>query len=1106
MVPHRTHVALSFALAGALAVTALGVTGTRAVAADMAAQQGSAQSGDLAGSNRDTDTAVLRLWPGSTALVPGQSVAYTVEYDTAPAVLPDLTWASSDTSVLTVDDKGTVSAVGPGEATLSVRDRSDPSLNTAVPIIVRAVTEERGIELSAASLVSIAGEPFFLNALLAPSLHGGHVQWTLSPSTLGTIAPDEGAPTAVFHPAGSAGTGTLTARVTTPAGQSKTMTIPVEVLADASGDFVMDESGELISYRGTDTDVSIPEGVTAIGDRAFSEATVRTVHIPASVRRIGNEAFYGSGLEAVTFQDDADVPSQLVELGSRAFTHTRVSALTLPRSLTTIDTNAFVDMVNLASIDLGPAVEQGQLVGAFASTPALGSIRVAAGNPHYESIDGVLYSEDRSHLIAFPAVKNAGGSYEVVSGTTDVDDLAFLGAQVSSVAFPDTLRRVGKQAFEGAALTSLTLPDAFETMGASAFWQMPKLARVDLGGATAVSSNAFRYDAALSDVTFRPDLGTLRTVDEGAFVGISDPSITLPDTVSTVGVETFSQNGALASFHVGASLSSMGDYALGGDDALATLSVSPANSSFFVEGGGLYHTDSSSQALVRFAPATPASAATVAPGTATIGAGAFENSARLERVTLPDGLITIDDDAFSGCDKLTDMPIPDSVQVARGLVGTGLDTIDMGTQVRELSMVAHGQRFARHIIVRGGVNGSFHSAGKNTGDRLASAFFGDGMTSFSFQQEVPRVLVLPSSAEEVTLAASMDEALKVDTTIYVADVEGSSAWTVTQSAMEAAGYDASRLASLESPTLSLSGTGIAEAGEGYVLTASLGASVSVDIAVSGGVPSGREVRVVRVGEDGGETVLQDWSAMVASTDGRFATASYAWTPAPEDALVRVDARDATGLIRSVPTTVVVTHVLPPIALPVPNEEPDPANEAKPAPAFDDEPSPVPSPEPAPSPEPTTSPELAHHMGEWVWGARGWWYRYSDGSYPAGAAVTIAGQIYRFDAEGYMRVGWVFERGAWYFHQPSGAQATGWILDGVSWYYLAPGTGAMVTGWLQEGGSWYYLSETGGAMVTGWSKQGASWYYLTPGSGTMATGWVLSGVTWYRFSESGQWVE
>ena len=78
MVSHRTHVALSFALAGALAVTALGVPGTRAVAADMAAQQGSAQSGDLAGSNRDADTAVVRLWPGSTALVPGQSVAYTV--------------------------------------------------------------------------------------------------------------------------------------------------------------------------------------------------------------------------------------------------------------------------------------------------------------------------------------------------------------------------------------------------------------------------------------------------------------------------------------------------------------------------------------------------------------------------------------------------------------------------------------------------------------------------------------------------------------------------------------------------------------------------------------------------------------------------------------------------------------------------------------------------------------------------------------------------------------------------------------------------------------------------------------------------------------------
>ena len=96
----------------------------------------------------------------------------------------------------------------------------------------------------------------------------------------------------------------------------------------------------------------------------------------------------------------------------------------------------------------------------------------------------MLYTRDHTHLIAYPAAKNAGGAYTVASGTTDIDDLAFLGAQNESVTFPDTLRRVGDQSFEGTALTTLTLPDGFETMGASAFWQMPALVSVDLGGAT----------------------------------------------------------------------------------------------------------------------------------------------------------------------------------------------------------------------------------------------------------------------------------------------------------------------------------------------------------------------------------------------------------------------------------------------------------------------------------------------------------------------------------------------------------------------------------------------------------------------------------------------
>ena len=148
-------------------------------------------------------------------------------------------------------------------------------------------------------------------------------------------------------------------------------------------------------------------------------------------------------------------------------------------------------------------------------------------------------------------------------------------------------------------------------------------------------------------------------------------------------------------------------------------------------------------------------------------------------------------------------------------------------------------------------------------------------------------------------------------------------------------------------------------------------------------------------------------------------------------------------------------------------------------------------------------KAAPKTGEWTWGARGWWYRYEDGSYPVDAAVVIDGSTYRFDAAGYMRTGWVKDQGAWYYHEASGAQASGWVSSGGRWYYLSPASGAMMMGWVQVGSTWYYLNPSDGAMATGWLKEGGYWYYLQPGSGAMATGWLKIWGTWYHFADNGQ---
>ena len=707
---------------------------------------------------------------------------------------------------------------------------------------------------------------------------------------------------------------TTSVSVVSPAGQP-----------NPSGDFEIDKNGVLTAYTGSSAEVTIPNGVTEISTEAFENAQLTKLWIPASVRVIGDDAFVSQDLKEITFQDDEAHPSQLVTIGDRAFQSTSLATMALPGSVVTIGDNAFAGMSRLTSVRLGAKVAAGQLVAAFPGANALISIEIDANNGNYASVDGVLYTKDHSHLIAYPQAKNKGGSYAVLDGTTDIDEYAFADASVTSVTLPSSLRRIGDYAFESSRLTSLTPPDSFETIGSWAFSYASNLARVDLGGTTTVSDDAFLNDIALTEVNLRPDLGRLKEIGE---------------------------------------------------------------------------------------------------------------------------------DAFGGCTNLTSLVVPASATSVEGVSNTGVDTLELGDRVSKLSIVTRGIRNVRHIVVRGGVNGEFYSEGQASNGRPESAFFGEGMTTFSFWGETPRVVVLPASLTSLELDEDAASDVKANTTIYVAGEEGSQAWKTVKAAMEKAGYTTANLKAYSAPTLALSGPDIAEAGAGYALTASLGTSTTVTATATGGTQNVGEARFVQVGPGSAETVLQDWTAVTSGV------ASYAWTPTSGDVSLRVDVRDASYALHSTMLSVGSS----------------------------------PAPQPQPQPQ----------AGEWKQDSRGWWYRNADGSYPKEQAVTIGGTVYRFDASGYMRTGWVKDGGSWYYHADSGAQASGWTLVGGSWYYLDPSSGAMVTGWTQVGSAWYYLNAAGD-MATAWLKDGGSWYYLDPSSGAMATGWLQISGTWYHFSNGGQWI-
>ena len=1088
MKSQRIIKALALSLASALALTIVGVQSAYAAQPTALDSLASLQSAHVA-EGADSPT---RVWPSSTTMVPGQSLPFYAAVGSYVFEVGMAHWTSSNESVATVDRNNRVTAMGVGEAEITVSHMDHEIPSATAHVHVRSVSEEVGIELSETSVSLAAGRSALVNALLAPSLQGSSVTWSVEPSSLGELVTVDNAPAVTLHAANVGGTGKLTARVATGAGQTKEVSIPVVVNQTSAADFVVDEKGVLTAYNGEAVDFAIPDGVTEIAPSVFAGMEVENVWVPASVRTIGEMAFLKSGLKTIAFQDDEASPSQLTTLGPRAFGYTNLERIELPRSVVMLGKGLFYG-APMKTVSFGPNIAAGQLEGASINASTLTHIDIDPANVNYESVDGVLYSRSPRGLVFFPRDKEYAGTYEVLEGTESIGVGAFAGAQITSVAFPSSLRTVGAAAFYESRLTSVSLPDGCESVGESSFSYMDNLQTVDLGGTRSIDQYAFSFNSNLTEVNFRQDLNRLTEIGEGAFKSPGLSSVMLPDSVETIGRDAFA-TGALTSIHLGRDLVSVERSAFGSNPQLATVTLSPGNSHYFIDGGGLYKKGEAGQSLVIVPPASSVTEFVVLAGTNEIGPHAFEDVATLTRVVLPDGLTTIGANAFNGCTHLVDLVIPDSVEVVDTAAGSGPVSIEYGSQVREFRVTGSWGYMPAHVIVRGGVNATFDFFTHYEPESGESIFFGEGVASVSFHCTVPRVVVLPSSVTHFQIVRPHYARCKTDPEVYLAAPEGSELWASVSDAMWEGGIARENLHPYTSPAVSLSGVGVVAARDGFKVDAQAGIPATVSVSVSGGVPKGRQVRVVQINAEGRESVLQDWSDMPESDGVDTASMNVTVAPASVGVRLRVDARDASYRVSS---AVLLFGEAPE---PEPTPTPDPTPEPTPDPTPEPTPTPDPTPEPTPTPDPVPdpSPEPTPQVGQWISDARGWWYRNADGSYPANEARVIGGSTYRFGADGYMRTGWVGESGSWYYHVASGAQVTGWAQIGSSWYYLAPNTGAMVTGWLRLGETWYYL-DASGAMVTGWLRQGSSWYYLEPATGAMATGWVQVGSTWYYLS-------
>lgn len=192
----------------------------------------------------------------------------------------------------------------------------------------------------------------------------------------------------------------------------------------------LDETNKtaLVTYGGYSGDVVIPSKVSyatvvysvigILGDSFCYSRSLNWVTIPNSVTFIERHAFKDcSGLTRVTFGNG------ITNIANEAFSGcTSLTNVNLPSSLT----------------DFGTAV--------FENCSTLTAINVATDNPNYRSIGGVLFSKDKTTLVAYPSGKQ--GTYTIPSSVTNIETDAFYTcSNLTSVTIPNSVTSIGAYAF-----------------------------------------------------------------------------------------------------------------------------------------------------------------------------------------------------------------------------------------------------------------------------------------------------------------------------------------------------------------------------------------------------------------------------------------------------------------------------------------------------------------------------------------------------------------------------------------------------------------------------------------------------------------------------------